>query len=165
MTRTFWHHPESDSFWATDDPSHDDGDGMSVEISRESYLDGILEAFRRTIGPKRVVAFGGRDFSDQPTIDSALDDFHRDIGISVVIEGEARGADLRSKAWAIKRGVPVEPYAADWDRLGNAAGPTRNQRMIDVGRPDCGIAFRGGDGTADMKLRCELAGIPVFEIF
>jgi hypothetical protein len=47
---------------------------------------------------------------------------------------------------------------------GKAAGPIRNQRMIDEGKPDLVIAFPGGRGTADMVSRAKKAGIPVQEI-
>lgn len=44
------------------------------------------------------------------------------------------------------------------------AGPDRNQRMIDEGRPGLVIAFPGGDGTADMIHRAQEAGIEVVRI-
>ncbi|QFT69664.1 hypothetical protein FIU93_22965 [Labrenzia sp. THAF35] len=177
--RTYWRHPESDSYFAADEYPGE-GDGMLVELDLEEYLEQIRDHFLALPKPVRVVVFGGRDFRDQDMMDAALDDFERDIGFAVLIEGEAQGADLRAKAWAKKRGIPVEPYPADWDDLSHpdarvrtrrngteydaAAGGRRNQQMIDEGRPDCGIVFPGGSGTADMKDRCELAGIPVFEI-
>ena len=49
-------------------------------------------------------------------------------------------------------------------QLGLSAGPARNQRMLDEGKPDAGIAFPGGPGTADMTRRLKEAGIPVWEI-
>lgn len=179
MTRTYWYHPESESLWASDtDPQ--DNVGEIVELDREQYHARLLHRFKMLGGPYRVVVFGGRDFNDQSMLESALDDFHRDCGIAVLIEGEARGADLRAKTWAKKRGAPVEEYPAPWDDITHPdarvmtrrdgkkydanAGPRRNQQMIDEGRPDCGIAFPGGVGTANMRDKCELAGVPVFEI-
>jgi hypothetical protein len=38
---------------------------------------------------------------------------------------------------------------ADRKRYGNAAGPIRNQQMLDWG-PDLVVAFAGGTGTAGM---------------
>lgn len=164
--RRYFAHPESESFWATDDLSEEADDGMLVEIDRDEYIAGILAQFhaRARTGPVRVVAFGGRDFADRAAVYSALDDFHLDVGVSCLVEGEANGADMLAKRWAEQRGVPVDPFPADWERLFNDAGPARNQQMIDDGRPDCGIAFRGDRGTADMTSRMELAGLPVFAI-
>jgi hypothetical protein len=53
---------------------------------------------------------------------------------------------------------------ADWKAHGRAAGPIRNQRMIDEHRPELVVAAPGGRGTADMVRRARAAGIEVFEI-
>lgn len=163
MPRSFFYHPESDSFWATDkrDP---DTDGLSDEVTRGEYLAGILAQFHAATGSRRVVAFGGRTFADETLMFDALDDFHRDMGISLLIEGEQDGADKMARRWAESRGVPVLPIEAKWAALGNVAGTSRNTRLLHEGLPDCGIAFPGDVGTADMKSQCELAGVPVFEI-
>jgi hypothetical protein len=177
--RTYWSHPESESFFAVDG-APDGGDGMAVEMSREEYHAGLLARFHDSAGPYRVVAFGGRDFSDGRLLEGSLDDFHAEHGIAVLINGRAPGADKRADAWAKKRGIETDPYPARWDDLTQpgarivtrangtkydaAEGGRRNQRMIDEGRPDVGIAFKGGSGTADMKDRCELAGVLVFEV-
>ena len=57
----------------------------------------------------------------------------------MLIHGNARGADRMADAWAWCRGVPREPYEVpqgEWDELGKKAGPLRNQRMLDEGKPD-----------------------------
>lgn len=46
----------------------------------------------------------------------------------------------------------------------NAAGPIRNQHMLDIGKPDVVLAFPGGRGTEDMIRRAEKAGVPVKRI-
>jgi hypothetical protein len=66
--------------------------------------------------------------------------------------------------WAQGAGVKLETYPAEWDRFGKAAGPKRNQVMIDQGRPDLVVAFAGGNGTADMVNRAKKAGIEVVVI-
>lgn len=120
----------------------------------------------------RVVAFGGRTYGEpsdmnpnwrkeRAVVYATLDAFHEHNTITVLIEGEQRGADLASKAWAISKGITVEPYAADWNRLGNAAGPIRNRQMRDKGKPDWGIAFPGHDGTAGMIALLHEKRIPV----
>jgi hypothetical protein len=47
-----------------------------------------------------------------------------------------------------------------WTQHGKKAGPMRNQAMVDL-LPEIGIAFPGGNGTADMAARCRAAKIPV----
>ncbi len=115
----------------------------------------------------RVIVCGGRDFNDGEFVWSTLSDFYAERPISVVIHGAASGADEQAMIWAQMmakaHGVKHAPFAADWGRHGKAAGPMRNQRMIDEGRPDFVIAFPGGRGTADMVRRARAAGLPVFE--
>lgn len=95
----------------------------------------------------------------------------------VIISGRATGADSVAIDWAVANGCQVEEYPAKWDdfdtapvvirrrRDGSAynaaAGAIRNQKMIDVGRPDIGVGFPGGRGTSDMCARLEKAGIEV----
>lgn len=110
----------------------------------------------------RVLVCGGRDFNDEDTVFAALES-HVDRMRSTVIQGHAPGADRLAREWCARNGVHIESYPADWASHGKAAGPIRNQRMIDVGKPTKVIAFPGGRGTADMVRRARAAGIPVFE--
>lgn len=53
-------------------------------------------------------------------------------------------------------------YTADWGRLGRAAGPDRNARMVASGADLC-LAYPHGDtsrGTLDCLTRAVAAGIP-----
>ena len=107
----------------------------------------------------RVIVCGGRDFSDEEFLFSKLDEF----GVTFLIEGGAKGADTLAWRWANRRLAPDQlmRFEADWSRHGRAAGPMRNQLMIEQGKPDAVIAFEGGRGTADMIRRAQRAGIPV----
>jgi hypothetical protein len=51
---------------------------------------------------------------------------------------------------------------ADWNTHGRAAGPIRNQRMLDEVKPELVVAFPGGRGTADMVRRAREAGVNVY---
>lgn len=81
-----------------------------------------------------------------------------------IIAGKAKGVDTAAINWAICNWVLFEEYPADWKKYPKAAGPIRNQQMIDEGKPDLGIAFPGGKGTKDMVSRLRKAKIPVMEI-
>ena len=110
----------------------------------------------------RVLVCGGRDFTDVHMLDDALDFLHATRGpITDIIHGGSRGADMLAHEWANRNNIRMWPYLADWKTLGRSAGPIRNQRMIDDGRPDMVVAFPGGKGTADMIKRAEVAGIHV----
>jgi predicted Rossmann-fold nucleotide-binding protein len=112
----------------------------------------------------RVLVCGGRDYSDQKRVFAVLDKLHAEAGIDLIIEGGARGADHLASDWSFQRGVRKERYDADWETHGTFAGPMRNKRMIDEGRPDLVIAFPGGRGTADMVRKARRAGVEVVEI-
>lgn len=49
-----------------------------------------------------------------------------------VLHGAAAGVDAAADEWARSLGIEVAGVAADWDTLGQAAGPVRNGKMLDV---------------------------------
>lgn len=105
----------------------------------------------------RVLVCGGRDYWDKATIRKEL----AEVKPTSVIHGAARGADTLAGEVAEAMGVPVEEYPARWNDYGKAAGPIRNQAMLERGKPDLVLAFPGGNGTADMVQRARKAGVPV----
>jgi len=113
---------------------------------------------------QRVLVCGGRDYDDRETLFNVLDVTHEANPIECLIHGAARGADTLAADWALDRDVLCNAYPADWDRDGKAAGPIRNQKMLDGGKPHLVIAFPGGRGTADMIRRAEKAGVPVAKV-
>ena len=112
----------------------------------------------------RVLVCGGRDYQNSDIAYQALDWIKLHWGIATIIYGGASGADELGVGWAEHRCVSAELYRADWNAHGKAAGPIRNQRMIDEGRPNFVVAFPGGRGTADMINRARKARIRVMEI-
>lgn len=83
----------------------------------------------------------------------------------VVIHGAARGVDEQAMIAAqTLPGVKHLPFAADWNKHGRAAGPIRNKRMLDEGKPDFVVAFPGGRGTDNMISQAHAAGIEVREV-
>jgi predicted Rossmann-fold nucleotide-binding protein len=112
----------------------------------------------------RVLVCGGRNFDDFIRVSMVLDRLHTSQGIDVLIEGGAAGADRLASQWAWHCGVATERYEADWENQGSFAGPARNKRMLDEGKPDLVIAFPGGRGTADMVKKARKAGVKVIEI-
>lgn len=113
----------------------------------------------------RVAVTGGRKYDDADHVYRTLDEVHREHTISCLIEGEASGADSIAKCWAEHNLIEIDPYPANWKKLGGGidygAGPRRNRKMIDDGKPDLLVAFPGHRGTADMVRRATDAGIPV----
>lgn len=84
--------------------------------------------------------------------------------IECIIQGGAKGADRLGRVWAYENNIRCEEYRADWDRDKKAAGPIRNQRMLDEAKPTLVVAFPGGSGTRDMVTRARKAGVKVIEV-
>jgi hypothetical protein len=98
----------------------------------------------------RYLICGGRDFADYVTMTKALNVLILHPEHSLIIHGDARGADRLAGQWGREHGAQVQAVPADWAGNGMAAGPIRNAKMLDDYRPDVVIAFPGGRGTDDM---------------
>lgn len=105
----------------------------------------------------KVLVTGGRDYNDPACVYRYL----TQLAPKVIVHGHATGADALADTWALHYAVEVRRYPADWKAHGRAAGPIRNQQMLDVEKPDVVLAFPGGRGTADMVRRAKAAGIKV----
>jgi hypothetical protein len=123
----------------------------------------------------RVLVCGGRDYADKDRLRGELSLLHAVLSFDTVIHGNCgqvdhktmrvvRGADLMAKEWALDSGIMQVPYPADWTTHGKAAGPLRNQAMLDHGKPDLVVKFAGNRGTADMVRRAKAAGVRVIEV-
>jgi hypothetical protein len=111
----------------------------------------------------RVIVCGGRDYVDSNTIREHLKLLQAVSPDAVIIHGAAPGADSWAGYIAGTLGFRVEVHPADWAQYGKAAGPIRNQEMLDSGA-DLVIAFPGGRGTQNMLGKAESAGVPVERI-
>lgn len=109
----------------------------------------------------KVLVCGGRDFADRMMLYEHLDVMHSNHAITLIIHGDARGADTLAKEWAVSRGVKHRAFPAKWAEHGKAAGPIRNAQMLAEGQPDKVVAFPGGSGTANMVEQSRRAGVRV----
>ena len=127
----------------------------------------------------RVLVCGGRDFGERSKAplgsfqfieDSRRIVAQRELLDRVLSEQCPTGHEIIIHGAARKRRQKVMSFPADWYPNGRSAGmdrsagPKRNQRMIDEGKPDLVVAFPGGKGTEDMKRRAKAAGIKVIEV-
>ena len=128
----------------------------------------------------RVLVTGGRDYGESDDDETGylwglLDGVHAIKPITALIHGAHRkGADALADQWGNKRLVAVLRFPAHWDhtprcepgcsrQTGRAAGPIRNERMIDEAKTDVAIAFPGGDGTLDTVTRARHAKVLVID--
>lgn len=115
---------------------------------------------------KKILVTGDRDWDDIPRVVEELRGYRPG---TVLIHGKCRGADIICAAVAEALGFEVRDYPADWVAHSNAAGPIRNQQMIDKENApeepiDVCLAFHNAiqdsRGTADMLDRVVKANIP-----
>lgn len=116
---------------------------------------------------KKILVTGDREWDDIPRVIEVLQAYTPG---TVLVHGACRGADVICAAVAEALGFVVRAYPADWARYPRAAGPIRNQHMLDAehwtdGPIDVCLAFHNhiedSKGTADMVHRAGKAHIPV----
>jgi hypothetical protein len=110
-----------------------------------------------------VIVCGGRDFTDAKLLNEALNAVHAARPISMLVQGEASGADTLAKEWAFRNEMNSIGYRAEWEKHGRGAGPIRNDRMLRTGAPLI-VAFEGGRGTRNMKTIADQAGRLVLSV-
>jgi hypothetical protein len=118
----------------------------------------------------RILVTGSRNWTDISSITEALNRQWYEANakgerMTVVHGAYVTGADRIARDWALtyrSPSVQEEPHQARWRTQGSAAGPIRNQEMVDAGADIC-LAFPLGEsrGTRDCMRRAVKAGIPV----
>lgn len=97
-------------------------------------------------------------------VKNTLDRLHALHGITLIVEGGAKGADSLGRLWAQLNRVPCDTVRADWPRYGKRAGIMRNEEMLKKHPIDRVVAFPGGAGTAHMVSIAKHEGITVTEV-
>lgn len=123
----------------------------------------------------RILITGSRDLTDANVVVEAITNLSASAPVTIVVGDCPTGADLFARGfWGqiiADRHHPETPdnlrvFKADWQAHGKAAGPLRNQAMVDSGADVC-LAFykqgAGNRGTSDCVTRARAAGIPVKE--
>lgn len=116
-----------------------------------------------------ILVTGSRGWHDRDQIDLDLHHFKEVASLDgeslTVVHGDCpQGADKLTKQVCKKLGITQIPMPADWETHGKAAGPIRNQKMLDTHTPNVVLAYRAGgksSGTDDMVRRADRAGIAV----
>lgn len=105
----------------------------------------------------KVLICGDRKWSNRERFHQVLWWFP----ITHIVTGGAKGADFMAESYAAVSKIPWQTFEAEWKKYGRAAGPKRNQKMLDED-PDLVIAFHNdifsSKGTKDMVKRAARAG-------
>lgn len=104
---------------------------------------------------KRILVSGYRNPPNPEIIRSTLERYHQMYGPCILIHGDCRGTDHVARDAAYRLGWFTWSFPADWTHLGRAAGPVRNQRMLEDTRPQLALVFLHAKsrGTRDMLRR------------
>jgi len=103
----------------------------------------------------RVAIVGSRKFENKEFLFKCVDEVIEDIkdnlyqDLDLIISGGAAGADSIAQLYARERGIPIMIFYPKWREYSRAAGPIRNQLIVD--NCDAVIAFPVGEakGTKD----------------
>jgi hypothetical protein len=109
----------------------------------------------------KVVFTGSRTFSAQDDI-ALLWSVMKALPASVrILVGDCRGLDRIVRDYAGELGLAYQIFPADWEKYGKAAGPIRNNTMLDY-KPDLVIGFRksASKGTTQCVGEAKDRGIP-----
>lgn len=110
----------------------------------------------------RILICGDRNWSNRAVIEREL---RAVLGRRpTIITGGCRGADAIATELARQLGLIVEVYPAEWGLYGRAAGPIRNEKMLNSGVDEV-WAFHddivNSLGTKDMVHRAQSDDVPV----
>jgi hypothetical protein len=107
-----------------------------------------------------------RDYDDYDSIVAGVQSALREIDEyppNVTLVHGASQMDWFVAGVAHMLGMPTEPHRANWAKLGKAAGPARNQEMVDDGPYALWLSFvkGGSSGATDCTQKADEAGIPI----
>jgi hypothetical protein len=112
----------------------------------------------------KVLICGDRYWDDFETM---LNRMRKLPSNTIIVNGDAKGADQMSTCIAYQLGkMKVKRYPANWKKWGRAAGPLRNQEMLDDNLDICLVLAFHKDidksrGTKDMVRRASKIPIQV----
>jgi len=116
----------------------------------------------------KVLICGSRDWKNYNSVLDVVKGLIENYKDIEIVQGECSGADEMARRAAIECEIPFHGYPAQWKKHGNAAGPIRNQQMIDCEKPDMCIAFHPylskSKGTKDMVEKAKAAEIKTYVI-
>ncbi|MGW6741698.1 DUF2493 domain-containing protein [Streptomyces sp. NPDC055025] len=114
--------------------------------------------------PYRILVTGSRDWDNYDLVrDSLTMAIYQNVPAIIVHGACPSGADAIA-SWWIRRyrflGLTEERHPADWKQYGRAAGPRRNEHMVQLGADLC-LAFikNGSRGASHTAALAEQAGI------
>ncbi|MBQ2676529.1 MAG: DUF2493 domain-containing protein [Clostridia bacterium] len=108
----------------------------------------------------RIVVGGCRDYNNYFVFKEFMAECLSKINSEniIILSGHCSGVDQMAEKYAQEHKLPLEIYPAEWGKYGRAAGPKRNQIMVE--NAEIVIAFwdRKSKGTKNLISCAEKSG-------
>ena len=88
----------------------------------------------------KAAVVGSRHYDNYKEVKRVLDTYPN---IEMIISGGAKGVDSLADKYAREHGITFMMFPAEWDKYGKAAGPIRNEQIVN--EADMVIAFLAPD--------------------
>ena len=100
---------------------------------------------------QKIVIGGCRNYNNYESFKLHLDDIIKSKQDEIIIiSGHCSGVDLMGEKYAEENGFKVEIFLPEWEKYGRAAGPIRNEQMVNAA--DLVIAFWDGKSKGTKSL-------------
>lgn len=103
---------------------------------------------------KYLLIAGSRTFEERELLYRVVDEVLAGDNEAVIIEGGAAGADSLAKDYALEHGLELLEFKADWKQYGRAAGPKRNDEMVNYIKEKDGEALYFWDEESKGTKQC-----------
>src|SRR5207245_2649411 len=103
------------------------------KLKRASYLSPAQARAIRDRAAYRIIVCGTKTFVDYKLFSKKMNKLVSKLKNIYLIMGDSKGVDKMASRWAFEHMWSYRIFGADWNKHGKAAGPIRNQRMIEKG--------------------------------
>jgi uncharacterized phage-like protein YoqJ len=104
---------------------------------------------------KYLLIAGSRSFEDRDLFNRVTEEIiDGDERFTVIVEGGAAGADTMAREYAEAHDMKYEEFKPDWKQYGRAAGPKRNDKMIQFIKERNGTALYFWDEESKGTKQC-----------
>lgn len=119
----------------------------------------------RMVYEMHVLVCGARDWTNSGAVRRELENLGKNSDNVSVVHGGCSGADDIAGKLSVELGMTEIRVPAEWKRYGRAAGPIRNQKMLDMYPIELVLAFHpsieNSRGTKDMVSRAKKKNVSV----
>lgn len=104
---------------------------------------------------KYLLIAGSRSFEDRDLFNRVTEELiDGDERFTIIVEGGATGADTMAREYAEAHDMKYEEFKPDWKHYGRAAGPKRNDKMVQFIKERNGTALYFWDEESKGTKQC-----------